>query len=144
MLFSMKTSKEEREVAYYKYDAAGNQTESKTITSKTPLTVGEYRDAALTAQEFADKNMDALTYDLEGREILQGAPVSKHRTTKVQKREYNSSNQLVLVEQKGDAVVYCYRPDGLRHSKTVEGKTTIHHWDGQNMVLESTGTGRRE
>ena len=31
---------------------------------------------------------------------------------------------------------YTYRPDGLRHSKTVDGVKTTHIWNGANIVLE--------
>ena len=31
---------------------------------------------------------------------------------------------------------YTYRPDGLRHSKTVDGVKTTHIWSGANIVLE--------
>lgn len=129
LLLTMKTCKETREAVFYQYDAAGNQIETSTITSKTPLTAGEYEAAALTAQTFADKSMDALSFDLEAKEILQSGIVGRHRTTKWQKREYNGLNQLATVGEQGLKVVYWYRPDGLRHSKTVNDKTTIHHWD---------------
>jgi RHS repeat-associated protein len=36
---------------------------------------------------------------------------------------------------------YTYRADGLRRSKTVNGETTTHIWDGANIVLELNTNG---
>ncbi len=61
-------------------------------------------------------------------------------------REYNGFNELVSVCRDGVRIVYRYRPDGLRYGKTIrerDGKTasTVHLWDGQNMVAEVGTTG---
>jgi len=58
-------------------------------------------------------------------------------------RDYNGFNQLTKVNRPPLCVSYCYRPDGFRHSKSVSNpfsgtsKTTVHHWDGQNIVKET-------
>ncbi len=50
--------------------------------------------------------------------------------------EYNNFNQLTTVT-KGDSIVtYDYYANGMRKSKTVDGVTTTHIWDGQNIVGE--------
>ena len=53
-------------------------------------------------------------------------------------RVYNASNQLVQVHRDGMRVAYAYRPDGLRHSKTVKCWTqasknaaTVYLWTAQ-------------
>ena len=33
--------------------------------------------------------------------------------------------------------IYKYDPTGRRESKTVNGKTTTHRWDGSNIVSEA-------
>ena len=50
--------------------------------------------------------------------------------------EYNGFNQLVSTLKDGVEVTYAYKPDGLRLSKTTNGATTTHIWDGQNIVAE--------
>ncbi|OPX41889.1 tRNA(Glu)-specific nuclease WapA precursor [Ruminiclostridium hungatei] len=55
--------------------------------------------------------------------------------------EYNGLNQLVKVTEGGNTYSYTYNWDGLRASKTVNGVTTNHIWDGDQMVLETDGTG---
>ena len=37
--------------------------------------------------------------------------------------------------------IYTYRADGLRHSKTVNGVSTVHVWKGNSIVLELDGSG---
>lgn len=37
---------------------------------------------------------------------------------------------------------YTYKPDGLRHSKDVNGTVTIHVWEGQDIGLELDGNGK--
>ena len=54
--------------------------------------------------------------------------------------EYNGFNQLVTAEEDGVKSSYTYDHNGLRQSKTVNGTTTSHIWDGTNMVMDITGT----
>ena len=52
--------------------------------------------------------------------------------------EYNSWNQLTKTMQNGKTASYTYNGDGLRMSKTVDGKTTKHIWDGTDIVGDVT------
>jgi RHS repeat-associated protein len=51
---------------------------------------------------------------------------------------YNARGQLVSAYLAGQTAVYTYRPDGLRASKTVEGETVTHVWDGANIIADVT------
>ena len=55
--------------------------------------------------------------------------------------EYNGFNQLVSLYDSAtnSNCSYTYDADGLRQSKTVNGVTTNHIWDGMNMVAETDG-----
>ena len=53
--------------------------------------------------------------------------------------EYNNFNQLTTVTKGNEIISYDYYPNGMRKSKTVDGVTTTHIWDGQNMAGEITG-----
>lgn len=55
--------------------------------------------------------------------------------------EYNCYNQLVGVDTNGVVSSYSYSPDGLRHSKTVGGNTTIFAYDNANVIEEITADG---
>jgi len=48
------------------------------------------------------------------------------------------------VDRDDERTDYAYRPDGLRHQKTSEGVTTLHLWDGQDIVAEYTENGSRK
>ncbi len=52
--------------------------------------------------------------------------------------EYNSWNQLTKTMQNGKTASYTYNGDGLRMSKTVDGVTTSHIWDGTNIAGDIT------
>ena len=52
--------------------------------------------------------------------------------------EYDSWNQLTKTMQNGKTASYTYNGDGLRMSKTVDGKTTKHIWDGTDIVGDVT------
>ena len=51
---------------------------------------------------------------------------------------YNGYGELTEVEtDSGLSAVYTYDITGRRQSKTVNGETTRHIWDGDNMVYET-------
>ena len=59
-------------------------------------------------------------------------------------RTYNGFGQLIEVYRDAQIINFSYRPDGLRHNKTVTypfkpllNRKTTHVWDGQNIVLET-------
>lgn len=55
--------------------------------------------------------------------------------------EYNCYNQLIGVDTDGIVSSYTYSPDGLRHSKTVDGETTTFVYDVANVIEEITADG---
>ena len=50
---------------------------------------------------------------------------------------YNGRNQLIGMKSDRTEAIYKYDPIGRRESKTVNGKTTTHRWDGSNIVSEA-------
>jgi len=56
-------------------------------------------------------------------------------------KDYNGFNQLIRILADKKPTTYAYRPDGLRHSKTIgpgtDAITHIHLWDGNhaNMIF---------
>ena len=50
---------------------------------------------------------------------------------------YNGRNQLIGMKSDKTEAIYKYDPTGRRESKTVNGKTTTHRWDGSNIVSEA-------
>lgn len=53
--------------------------------------------------------------------------------------EYDSFNRLTKAVNDDMVSTYTYNADGMRRSKTVNGMTTNHIWDGSNIVAETDG-----
>jgi YD repeat-containing protein len=120
----------ETETNQYAYDANGNQLwrewERSTLTTK-----------GLRCEHAGFAGMHG------GR--TQFAPT--RGCARLDTREYDGFNKLITVRLDAEQVDYLYRPDGLRHCKIVKNLSsgtsvqTLHHWDGQNMVMETLGNG---
>ncbi len=55
---------------------------------------------------------------------------------------YNALNQLTQTLTKNYKVSFTYDAEGLRTSKTVNGKKTVFVWDGDQLVLELSESGK--
>jgi RHS repeat-associated protein len=89
------------------------------------LEVGNKKSVNGVLTEYAyDLNNRLLgeNYDANGNQLTDGANVFA----------YDDFNRLISA----NGTTYTYRPDGLRHSKTTNGKTTTHVWDGSNISLD--------
>ncbi|WP_133051143.1 RHS repeat-associated core domain-containing protein, partial [Ruminiclostridium hungatei] len=69
------------------------------------------------------------------------ATITANTENSITINEYDGLNQLVKVTEGSNTYSYTYNWDGLRASKTVNGVTTNHIWDGDQMVLETDGAG---
>ena len=55
---------------------------------------------------------------------------------------YNAENQLTQTLTKNYKVSFAYDAEGLRTSKTVNGEKTVFVWDGNQLVMELSESGR--
>ncbi|WP_080066679.1 RHS repeat-associated core domain-containing protein [Ruminiclostridium hungatei] len=69
------------------------------------------------------------------------ATITANTENSITINEYDGLNQLVKVTEGSNTYSYTHNWDGLRASKTVNGVTTNHIWDGDQMVLEIDGAG---
>ena len=89
----------------------------------------------------------APTPDYPGNVKLSGTD-QKEAPIVYEWRHYDGFNQLVRINQDDKEITYQYRGDGLRHSVQVrklaesQGKTTLHYWDGSNIVAEQADGGK--
>jgi YD repeat-containing protein len=104
------------EITRYGYDDNGNQIYKATETIKAAVTGDTEKLIAAVAGEDAE-------------------------TSNVTISEYDGLNRLIRVATGNTIATYTYRWDGLRTSKTVNGVTTQHIWDGDQMALELDGAG---
>jgi len=72
-----------------------------------------------------------------GAENIEITSVGNGITDYVQYYSYNMLNQLTGIQSESKVVSYTYDAAGRRSSKTVNGQTTNHLWDGSNIVCES-------
>ena len=54
---------------------------------------------------------------------------------------YDGFDRMIGTENASGSSIYTYRPDGLRLSKTVNGETKTHVWEGKDISLEHDGNG---
>jgi RHS repeat-associated protein len=85
--------------------------------------------------------MISYNYDRNGNQLTQTT------STQTETTAYNGFNQPVTFTQRNGTqhphltTIYTYRTDGLRHSKTMNGNTTTHVWNGSSIVLERNANG---
>ncbi len=99
------------QITRYNYDDNGN-TICKTVEVLSPVTEDQNTSISLS-----DKNSDVTLY------------------------EYDGFNQLTKTTTGDATVTYTYNGDGLRTSKAVNGNTTRHIWDGDQIALELNNAG---
>lgn len=134
----------------YSYDDYGNRVRMTVTGSEVFTTVYNYKNAqnqytALLQSETKtgisdetdteETEITAYTYDSNGNQL------SKISNEKTENFTYNVLDQLVGYNDGESVASYTYNADGLRSSKTVNGHTTKHVWDGnQNIIADITGS----
>lgn len=111
----------------YTYDLDNRlTTEIKQIGSESEITDYYYDNNGNTIAKktgtLKDKTGNealSLSLDFKGSEVYQ----------------YDGFDRLVGVQNSSGSSIYTYRPDGLRLSKTVNGETTTHVWEGKDISL---------
>lgn len=111
----------------YNYRNAQNQY-TALLQSETKTGISDETDTEET-------EITAYTYDSNGNQL------SKISNEKTENFTYNVLDQLVGYNDGESVASYTYNADGLRSSKTVNGHTTKHVWDGnQNIIADITGS----
>ena len=148
----------------YEYDQFSNRSRMTVSGSESYETTYEYQPNNLLVRESRKQDQAAETlfyrYDANGNQIYREWEKRSSAVTGpgrmdlrdeeradtpaiIDMREYDGFDRLVKVHRPPMSILYRYRPDGLRHGKAVVNPfsgavhRTIHHWDGENIVLES-------
>ena len=141
----------------YTYDKSGNRaTLTKQIEGTSVTTAYKYDKANRLLSETQvignQTNTTSYLYDPNGNLISKVNSVigESEETNEVLLSEnldgvtiygYDGFNKQVFVREGETTSTYTYRPDGLRHSKTVNEETTTHIWDGSYIVGDQTTSG---
>ncbi|WP_297957826.1 polymorphic toxin-type HINT domain-containing protein [uncultured Ruminococcus sp.] len=105
----------------YNYnDAAGNYT--ALLQSEKKTGVNEETDEEVT-------DITAYTYDNNGNQL------SKISNEKTENFTYDVLDQLTGYTDGENTASYTYNADGLRSTKTVNGQTIAHVWDGNQQII---------
>lgn len=138
----------------YQYDSYGNRSQLSVTGDENYTTSYTYdknnRMRNQTKTEGTANEITDFWYDPNGNQISSMTLRSNKGSVPVMKfelaggdtnsySEYNSWNQLTRTMQNGKTASYTYNGDGLRMSKTVDGTTTSHIWDGTNIAGDVTG-----
>lgn len=114
---TLNTSTEEDSVVIYKYDKNGNQL----------ATVNRY--------EIPGDKKDSTYVDID-------VTLGDNRLNENVVNQYNALNQLTQTLTRNYKVSFTYDAEGLRTSKTVNGEKTVFVWDGDQLVMELTESGK--
>ena len=116
---TLNTDTERDSVVLYKYDKNGNQL----------ATVNRY--------EIPSDKKDSTYIDID-------VTLGDNRLNENVVNHYNAENQLIQTLTKNYKVSFTYDAEGLRTSKTVNGKKTTFVWDGDQLVMELDASGKVE
>ena len=114
---TLNTSTEEDSVVIYKNDKNGNQL----------ATVNRY--------EIPSEKKNDTYVDID-------VTLGDNRLNKNVVNHYNALNQLTQTLTRNYKVSFTYDAEGLRTTKTVNGEKTVLVWDGDQLVLELSGSGK--
>ena len=140
----------------YTYDDYNNRA-AMTVAVQYVTTYGYDKNSRLITEEKAVGGVTETTrysYDYNGNQIYKGietlAPAGEGSTGTLAIyvsgedagsgiatfNEFDGLNQLIKTTAGDKTITYAYNGDGLRTSKTVNGVTTKHIWDGNQISLE--------
>ena len=137
----------------YSFDDFGNRKSMTSVGSTTDYTydlnnrliksVEKTGDETKTTAVFYDFNGNTIAKSITtnvpfGADVTGDYTVSQNSNENVALYEYNCYNQLAVVDTNGVVSNYTYAPDGMRTSKTVDGKTTNFVYDNANVIAEIT------
>ena len=114
---TLNTGTEEDSIVIYKYDKNGNQL----------ATVNRY--------EIPADRKDSTYIDID-------VTLGDNRLNENVVNHYNALNQLTQMLTRNYKVSFTYDAAGLRTSKTVNGEKTVFVWDGDQLVLELSESGK--
>ena len=121
----------------YEFDSFGNISREYTLSSSgIKTTQYEYDRNNRLLISFDDKSSTRYSYDKNGNLINKIYELSGRETESWY--SYDGYNRLSEYISGNTSAEYSYNPEGLRESKTVNGKYTRFIYDGANIVGELT------
>ena len=147
----------------YSYDSNNNRKEMKVGNKTTAYRYNKNDELLRTDTLNADTEKDAVVIYKNDKNGNQLATVNRYEIPNDKKdgtyididvtlgdnrlnenvvNHYNALNQLTQTLTKNYKVSFTYDAEGLRTSKTVNGEKTVYVWDGDEIVMELSGSGK--
>ena len=147
----------------YSYDSNNNRKEMKVGNKTTAYRYNKNDELLRTDTLNADTEKDAVVIYKNDKNGNQLATVNRYeipndkkdgtyididvtlgdnRLNKNVVNHYNALNQLTKTLTKNYKVSFTYDAEGLRTSKTVNGEKTVYVWDGDEIVMELSDSGK--
>ncbi len=141
------------DTTYFEYDTRGNRIEAyennKWYTTeyeydKNNRLIGSYK----YSDDYSDETSVEYEYDANGNLLFKGIGITDDGTDETKDAYlngsvdygtsyiYNTRGQMTGVLTDSKTISYAYDPIGRRSSKTVNGQTSNHYWDGSDIVRE--------
>lgn len=158
-----KETKTGREDISYTYDSNNNRKEMKTGKRITAYKYNKNDELLRTDTLHTDTEKDSVVIYKNDRNGNQLATVNRYEIPSDRKdntyvdvdvtlgdnrlnenvvNRYNAQNELTQTLTRNYKVSFTYDAEGLRTSKTVNGEKTVFVWDGDQLVLELTESGK--
>lgn len=122
----------------YVYDAVGNRTQVKRVSTGMPNVTNNYA-VANPVNQYSTVNGGSATYDLNGN--LAGVPANFLGQSAAQTASYDALNRLVSVTGGSNVINQTFDSKGRVASRSVNGVTTYFVWDDWNLIEERDATG---
>ena len=123
----------------YEYDDYGNRSKMVANGSEEYETVYDYtvngKYTALLQKEIKTVEETSNATISDGLAISPTDLITSTAESKTETNTYDGLNQLIGFTDGETTASYKYNADGLRTSKTVDGKTINHIWDGNKQIV---------
>lgn len=131
----------EDQIISYKYNKNGELLRTDTLNRKTERDdVTLYRQDA-NGNQLATIKRKKIDRTKKGPQFDLNVTLGANRLNENVVNHYNAWNQNTETLTKNYKVQYTYDDEGLRSSKTVNGKKTVYVWDGGRLVMELDAKG---
>ncbi len=138
-----KEMKAGNKVIAYKYNKNDELLRTDTLNTDTEKdNVVIYKNDK-NGNQLATVNRYEIPNDRKGRPYIDiDVTLGDNRLNENVVNHYNALNQLTQTLTKNFKVSFTYDAEGLRTSKTVNGEKTVFVWDGDQVVMELSGSGK--
>ncbi len=130
-------------ITAYKYNKNDELLRTDTLNTDTEKDKVVIYKNDKNGNQLATVNRYEIPNDRKGKPYIDiDVTLGDNRLNENVVNHYNALNQLTKTSTKNYKVSFTYDAEGLRTSKTVNGEKTVFVWDGDQLVMELTKSGK--